>query len=65
MYAEKGISCSLVPITALFETTPKSSTRQMTINTQNMIVFTVEFTRTPFCGQGKNCYAESAPPILH
>jgi len=32
----------------LFETTPKSSTRQITIKAQNMIVLTVEFTMTPF-----------------
>jgi hypothetical protein len=35
-------------MTALFSTTPKSSTRQITMKAQNMIVLTVEFTRTPF-----------------
>src|SRR4051794_23550298 len=35
------------------ETTPQRSIRQIRMKTQNMLVFTVEFTRTPRLGGGK------------
>jgi hypothetical protein len=37
----------------LLETTPQSMRRQMRIKTQNMIVLTVEFTRTPLSRRGR------------
>jgi len=45
-----------------FSTTVHSITRQMRIKTQNMIVFTVEFTRTPLSQARGTRIDELQPP---
>jgi hypothetical protein len=44
-------------------TTPHKSMRQIRIKTQNMIVLTLEFTRTPLPGEGETQLASATARI--
>ncbi len=55
-----------LPMLALFCTTPQSSMRQTRINTQNMTVLTVEFTRIPLSRRGRShCNRTSITACIH